>query len=731
MTDTYDAGSVESPAPLSMGSDSNPVANSSIAPVPPVPPVASAPPVSSAPIRAQSADGVIHEFAAGTPQEAVDLTMKQYAADHQNRSTTLGQMATGFMDPLEGGGQLVAHALPKDATRTLDAVNNWISDKTGLLRKLPEGGKDQQIKDREKEIDKLRGHSKDIDWARTGGSMLNPVNYIGGFAVRAPGAIAAAANGLVGGTFGGAIQPAAGDDFMSEKAVQTGLGAGLGAGIGAAGAGIGKVIQKAGEYVAAKYPDNIATQAVQTVLRRMGQDQKAGGMSATDAIDLINAAKKPLTLADVGGENTLGLAGNVARQQGESRAVAKNFLTERDQGAAERLSQDISRTLSGGDETVHQATEALLQARSAAARPAYDAAHDLKNIWSPRLDEFFADPTIKAGLERGFNLERIVALAEGRPITASQLGVDLTTSGEPKLLEKPNMRLLDMAKQGLDAIVADSRDPITGRLSKEGFAIDKLRKAYVGELDKLDTTGAYRKARESWGGYSANIEALRLGRTSLNRSPEENAAIIGGFRSEADKEFYRLGQADLLKERLAKTGFAGDEAKAIIKNPWMRDQLKPAFKTDAEFNAFVDAVTAENSMFKTANSVLGGSPTAARMAEDAGGTGDRLAQGGKIVAKLMGGHFLSAAKTAWQFYRDIGLRPNPELNEKTAKILFSTHFDPADPVTQQLTGRAAAKLRNPVGDAPEGVYAAAKGASGGAGAGAGESMDEPYRGKKP
>lgn len=714
MTDTFDIGTGENPAMPSMGG-SPPVAPAGNA-TPPTP--------STAPIRAQSADGITHEFAPGTPQEAIDRTMKQYALDHRDKSSVLGQMATGFMDPLEGGGQLISHALPKDATRTLDAVNNWIAEKTGLLRTLPEGGKDQQIKEREQEIDKLRGHSKDIDWSRAAGSMLNPVNYMGGYLVRAPGAIATAANAVLGGAFGGAIQPAGGDDFATEKLAQTAAGGVLGGVIGAAGSAASKATEKVGEFIASKYPDNIGTQAVQTVLRRISQDEKAGGMSATDAIDLINAAKKPLTLADVSGENTLGLAGNVARQPGESRAVAKNFLTDRDQGAAERLSQDIGKYLSSGDETVHQATETLLQSRSAAARPAYDAAHDLKNIWSPRLDEFFADPTIKAGLERGFNLERIIALAEGRPITASQLGVDLTTSGEPKLLEKPNMRLLDMAKQGLDAIVADSRDPITGRLNKEGFAVDKLRKAFVDELDKLDTTGAYKKARAEWGGYSSNIEALRLGRTSLNRSPEENAALMKTL-PDADKDFYRLGQADLLKERLAKTGFAGDEAKSIIKNPWMRDQLKPAFKTEADFNAFADAVTAENTMFKTANSVTGGSPTAARVAEDAGT--DNMMKGGAIAAKLATGHYLGAAKSAWQFYHDIGLRPNPELNEKIAKIVFSTHFDPADKVTQQLTGKASTALHNPAAEATEAIQGITKGAASGAGAGAGEASDEPYK----
>ena len=68
----------------------------------------------------------------------------------------------------------------------------------------------------------------------------------------------------------------------------------------------------------------------------------------------------------------------------------------------------------------------------------------------------------------------------------------------------------------------------------------------------------------------------------------------------------------MLKERLAKAGLSGDEAKQLIKNPWMRDQLRPFFKDGDDFGKFVDAVTAESKMFQTRFETLGGSATAKR-----------------------------------------------------------------------------------------------------------------------
>ena len=652
------------------------------------------------PITAQSADGVSHEFPDDTKPEVIDKVMKAYADKTKDRSTALGSIETGMMDPVEGGGQLVANILPEPVTNVLDEANNWLADRSGgLIRKLPEGGKNEQMRQREAAIQSERGSNTSLDWNRMAGNILSPVNFIGLGMAPAAKAGATALERIVvgmegaeiGGAAAGAIQPANSKDYWTEKAFQTGTGALVGAGVGAVGSAAAAGADKLGEYLARNYPDNLKNAAVQKILRRIKQDQKAGSPSATDTIALVNEAKKPLSIADVGGENVKSLAGNVARSPGPGRQVAQEFLGKRDEQAAARLSADISKYVSGGD-TVHQATEALLQARSAAARPAYQAAHDLTGVWSPRLEQFLQDPVLKSGLQRGYEIERLQALAEGRSITASQMGVDIDTEGNVTLLSRPNMRLLDMGKQGLDALIADERNPLTGRLSARGVALDNMRRAYVSTIDDLDHTGAYKKARSLWAGYSQSLDSMRLGRNVFKLSPEENAAEVAKM-SPANREFYRMGVADLLKERLSKAGLSSDEAKALVKNPWMRDQLKPAFKTGEDFNSFVDAVTTESKMFKTRSDVLGGSQTAARMAEDT--TDDSIATtGGKIVEKLLHGHPFLAAKTAWHAWQDLGLKPNPEMNEKVAQILFSTTL-PEDVQKAMLSGVSRAMKTHP------------------------------------
>lgn len=677
-------------------------------------PVKPEPAQTKIPILAKSADGVIHQFPADTSQDIVDQAMKSYAEEHANKTTTVGQIGTGFMDPVEGGGQLISEIMPKPVRETLDTFNNWAAKYSGgLIRELPAGGKSEQIQKREHEIEQQRGMDKDnVDWSRMTGAVLNPINYIGGGFIGGASKIANLARAVSGGVAAGAISPAADPNYWSEKTKQVSLGGMFGLGIGAATAGASKGLERVGEWMLRKHPEWLENEAVRKIVKRMAQDNKAGGPGATDMLEMVNAGSKPITLADVGGENIKGLAGNVARQPGESRAIAFNLLSKRDNEAARRISADIDNHIHGG-QTAHETTEVLLGARSSASTPAYEAMHQVQGVWSPRLQQFLDDPALKSGLARGYELERMISLAENRPLSTKQLGVDLDVEGNIKMLGAPNMRLLDMAKRGLDAMIGDERNAITGRLSTRGKALNDVRNAYIKELDSLDTSGLYKKARDTWAGYSSSMDAIKLGRAVFGMRPEEVSAAVERM-SPANREFGRVGVADILKERIAKVGLHGDEAKAIIKNPWMRDLLRPWFRNHEDFEKFVQAVTDETRMFETGVKIVGKSPSAERVAEDIGGHGvERALEGGRVVSELARGHPLRAAVNAWRLYRDLGIKPNPELNEKVAQILFSTDISPQ--VAGKLTGEISSEIANPMAGAARAISAGSPAAGAAAG----------------
>ena len=117
----------------------------------------------------------------------------------------------------------------------------------------------------------------------------------------------------------------------------------------------------------------------------------------------------------------------------------------------------------------------------------------------------------------------------------------------------------------------------------------------------------------------------------------------------------------------------GDEAKALIKNSWVRQKLRPAFKSDEDFDAFTKAVSQETQMFETGRKLVGNSATAERAAEDA-----EIPDNPYTVAlqKAMLGQPLSAISDAYKIWRQIGFKPDPSLNAKIAEILFSTEIKP-------------------------------------------------------
>lgn len=628
----------------------------------------------------------------------------QVVKEEHDKSTALGQMGTGFMDPIEGGAQLLSHIMPEPVRNTINTFNNWVSKKTGLVAELPPGGMDQRVQEREAAIREYRGVNRDnIDWARMGGDLLNPMNYIGGGGIGGASKLVNIGRAGAAGLGASAVQPVADPDYWREKQKQAVIGTVFGLGTGAAASAVGQGLDAVGAYIARKKPQFLENEAVKKIVKRITQDQKAGGPSAQDMIDIVNAGNKPVTLADVGGANVKGLAGNVARQPGESRAIATQLIGKRDEAAAQRISQDIETYMHGGPSS-YQTQEMLLQARSSASTPAYKDAYALKNIWSPRLQNFIDDPDFKKGLDRGWHLERLRALADGgRKITSTELGVDVDMESNATIIAVPNMRLLDMAKRGLDAMIADTRDPITGRLSAHGVALNQARHAYVRELEELDTSGAYKRARAAWEGPSASKDAVQLGRAVFQHSPEEMAAEVGKL-SPANREFGRIGVADMLKERLAKTGLSGDEAKAIIKNPWMRDQLRPWFRSREEFDKFTDSISTETQMFETGRKMLGGSQTAERVAEDT--SVENAYSAAKVMRDVTHGPWgaVRAAVDAWRLFRDLGRGNDPAFNEKIAHILFATQIKPE--MASKLAGKTPLDLVNPLEKTGQTVSAA-------------------------
>lgn len=141
------------------------------------------------------------------------------------------KVGKGLVDPIEGGAQLLTHVLPDSVVNAGNWLNNWLADKTGMVSKLPEGGIDQMVADRENAYQAKRTAAGEsgFDGYRVLGNVASPANIA--LASKLPQATSLAGRigtGVFGGGASALTNPVADGDFWSEKGQQVATGAAFG-----------------------------------------------------------------------------------------------------------------------------------------------------------------------------------------------------------------------------------------------------------------------------------------------------------------------------------------------------------------------------------------------------------------------------------------------------------------------------------------------------------------------
>lgn len=207
-----------------------------------------------------------------------------------SKQTRMDRVLQGMRDPIDGGAQLLTHMLPDGLVKSVNSANNWLADKTGLVAKLPEGGIDQQLQEREAKYQQARrdampttlssqitGQKEDpgFDGYRMIGNVASPVNVVA--AANLPKMASIGGRMAVGAGFGagtGALAPVTQGDFGSEKLTQIGIGTAFGGALPAITGGIGRIVSP-------KASTNASLQLLKREGVRPTVGQALGGMANT------------------------------------------------------------------------------------------------------------------------------------------------------------------------------------------------------------------------------------------------------------------------------------------------------------------------------------------------------------------------------------------------------------------------------------------------------------------
>jgi len=422
--------------------------------------------------------------------------------------------------------------------------------------------------------------------------------------VNNPGARGFLANELYGGTYGAASNP----DHPLE-------GAAIGAGTAAAGDAVARfLLAPVGRAVGGKaagmfgYRPPVALNSGESAIVKpvFGNSDALSGVqqNLTDAANL----NLPYSLAD-SNPQLRALAGSAARKSPDVMELGNTLLNPRALGQADRTLQGISTNLAQPGDLKTMIAEARSKAQQI-AQPHYEQAFNAEAPNDPRINDVLRTPDGEEAVRRAYR----IALNRGE--SPADLSFSVDSSGEPIINASPNWKTLHYTKMGLDSLVEDKRDPVTGALNLNDpwtQSVNMLRGQFRGRLGELNP--AYAKANQVYSDAISNGSAAEGGYGAAAPGVTPTQAQLGfGNQTEANAPFFQRGYASNMADTVNNTRFTANPMARIYGSPAQQAKVASIFPNGA--SNFGRLAQLENDMSATRNEVLGGSQTAARTQAD-------------------------------------------------------------------------------------------------------------------
>lgn len=218
--------------------------------------------------------------------------------------------------------------------------------------------------------------------------------------------------------------------------------------------------------------------------KQFEQENLVRGRAVNDAQQAVNDANNNMTMAQA---KLQSVGDNVYGQQNAREMVA----------AAQKQ-------IDAAEARLTTATDAKDAVAARLAQAQEDRENGVKGgMWSPYLQRLMQNQKIRQGMARGYEIERDKSDAENTEFDPTELAVTGTDAeGVPIVKGVPNMKVLDMGKRGLDAMIQDYADPITKKVNWRDprvVQIANLKKSYTDELRRLNPD--YGKALDASSDY--------------------------------------------------------------------------------------------------------------------------------------------------------------------------------------------------------------------------------------
>jgi hypothetical protein len=229
--------------------------------------------------------------------------------------------------------------------------------------------------------------------------------------------------------------------------------------------------------------------------------------------------------------------------------------------------------------------------------------------------------------------------------------------------------LLHQIKKGLDRVINKETDKVTGKVTDYGRDVINVKNEF-NDLIKANNP-SYAQANAEFADYATIQKAFQLGQKYQTVDVKEAAAKVKAF-NDAEKEAFRLGMMADINKRVGDFK-GGDFSRQVFKSDNQKLLVRYAFDDQQKYNDFSQYVKALGEQSKTAKTVLGGSPTAGRLAsQQQAGDIAQIAQ--SAATGDLSGLVMAGAKSMLSRAKGIGT----ETSEQLQKRLFTV-----DPIEQR------------------------------------------------
>jgi len=502
---------------------------------------------------------------------------------------------------------------------------------------------------------------------------------------------------LEGGAMGSAFGAGKAEGGISERAKSALIGGAFGTALGGTIAPVGRILGSVMRPVARGATRGLKSiqehfpgigspemGARELLVRALAQDGINLSQARGIVLNQIRAGTTP-TLADIGGDATLGLARQAVSLRGAPKQKLVELFSQRQAEQGERLTTSMFNRIFRGNKlglrNAYAASDDLQAFRSAESAPLYANAFAETATITPRMREILQHPKFQQAWKIGKNItqdEDLAGIGHGLEVPSlpksvtpqqraqilSQVGGNqqaanafiqkLEASNAGALTELP-VRGLDYMKRGLDRVIEQGYK----KKSLDARSAQTLRSMLDEVLEEVDgQVASYGQARGIFRGASETMAAIDTGREFIKKAPEIVAREIQALHP-GQRDFYRLGAAQTLYEDVMRSP---DELKDVARQYFggtlfgkrdnlVSQRLRALFVDSPEIaDDFMRQVAAEARLSHTSRTVGGGMGGRLRQ-ETAEGIEGSVPPGARGTARLFVGQMaigaINRSRTGW------------------------------------------------------------------------------------